>query len=182
MVEPLRLMMDRIETPVGELIIIADRDGNLRTIHFMDREDRLMRQLQTHYGRNGFLLEPKKNPANLTSAMEAYINGDLSIIDDLPVATGGTQFQRTVWAELRKIPCGETISYSELACRIDNPAAVRAVGLANGANPISIVVPCHRVIGANGTLTGYGGGIERKRWLLAHEARARQDSQLALEL
>jgi methylated-DNA-[protein]-cysteine S-methyltransferase len=81
-------------------------------------------------------------------------------------ALGGTPFQRRVWLELEKIPYGETISYGELAKRIENPAAMRAVGLANGKNPISIVVPCHRVIGANGSLTGYGGGMERKRWLL----------------
>jgi methylated-DNA-[protein]-cysteine S-methyltransferase len=91
---------------------------------------------------------------------------------DLPIdrdALGGTPFQRRVWQELEKIPYGVTISYGELARRIDNPAAVRAVGLANGRNPISIIVPCHRVIGANGTLTGYGGGLERKRWLLEFE-------------
>lgn len=84
-------------------------------------------------------------------------------------AVGGTPFQQRVWSELEKIPYGATISYGELANRIGNPAAVRAVGLANGRNPISIIVPCHRVIGANGTLTGYGGGLERKRWLLDHE-------------
>ena len=81
----------------------------------------------------------------------------------------GTPFQKTVWRALREIPCGQAISYSELARRIGRPAAVRAVGLANGLNPISVIVPCHRVIGANGTLTGYGGGLERKRWLLSHE-------------
>jgi methylated-DNA-[protein]-cysteine S-methyltransferase len=88
-------------------------------------------------------------------------------------ALGGTPFQRSVWSELEKIPFGTTISYGELAKRIGNPAAVRAVGLANGRNPISIIVPCHRVIGANGTLTGYGGGIERKRWLLDFERGGR---------
>ena len=85
----------------------------------------------------------------------------------------GTPFQRAVWRALREIPCGETRSYGEIARRIGRPKAVRAVGLANGANPIGIVVPCHRVIGSNGTLTGYGGGIERKRWLLAHEGKVR---------
>jgi methylated-DNA-[protein]-cysteine S-methyltransferase len=94
---------------------------------------------------------------------------DLSVDRD---ALGGTPFQRRVWLELEKIPYGVTISYRELAERIGNPAAVRAVGLANGRNPISIIVPCHRVIGANGTLTGYGGGLERKRWLLDLERGA----------
>jgi methylated-DNA-[protein]-cysteine S-methyltransferase len=91
----------------------------------------------------------------------------------------GTDFQRTVWQALRRIPCGTTISYGELARRIGRPAAVRAVGLANGANPVGVVVPCHRVIGADGSLTGYGGGIERKRWLLAHE-RASASHELPL--
>ena len=93
------------------------------------------------------------------------------MIDTLKVATGGTEFQRTVWAALRGSPCGATWSYAQLARQIGRPSAVRAVGHANGSNPISIVVPCHRVVGANGTLTGYGGGLARKRWLLAHEAK-----------
>jgi methylated-DNA-[protein]-cysteine S-methyltransferase len=105
--------------------------------------------------------------------MRGYFEGDLGVIERLPVETGGTVFQRTVWKALRDIPCGVTVSYAELARRIERPSAVRAVGLANGANPVGIVVPCHRVVGSNGTLTGYGGGIERKRWLLAHEASAR---------
>jgi methylated-DNA-[protein]-cysteine S-methyltransferase len=90
---------------------------------------------------------------------------------DLPVEAAGTAFQQSVWRELQRIPFGETISYGELARRIEQPAASRAVGRANGRNPISIIIPCHRVIGANGTLTGFGGGLDRKRWLLAHESR-----------
>jgi methylated-DNA-[protein]-cysteine S-methyltransferase len=116
-------------------------------------------------------LTPRSNPGGLTAALRAYFAGDLGAIDGLPVATGGTDFQRAVWAALREIPCGETRSYGELAQRIGHPTAVRAVGLANGANPVAVVVPCHRVIGADGSLTGYGAGIERKRWLLAHERR-----------
>jgi methylated-DNA-[protein]-cysteine S-methyltransferase len=99
----------------------------------------------------------------------AYFDGDLHAIDALPVATEGTVFQKSVWQALRTIPTGKTMSYGELAVKIGKPAAVRAVGLANGSNPIGVVVPCHRVIGANGSLTGYGGGLERKRWLLDHE-------------
>ena len=104
--------------------------------------------------------------------LNAYFAGQRTTFD-LPVdeaGIGGTDFQRRVWGALRDIPLGQTISYGELARRIGQPAAVRAVGLANGRNPLSIVIPCHRVIGANGSLTGYGGGMERKRWLLAHEA------------
>jgi methylated-DNA-[protein]-cysteine S-methyltransferase len=93
----------------------------------------------------------------------------LTAIDSLPVKTGGTVFQRSVWAALRTIPTGKTTTYGRLAAGLSRPKAVRAVGMANGANPISIVVPCHRVIGADATLTGYGGGLERKRWLLQHE-------------
>jgi methylated-DNA-[protein]-cysteine S-methyltransferase len=98
--------------------------------------------------------------------------GHTAVLDSLEVETAGTPFQRTVWHALREIPAGATMSYGALAKRIGRPSAVRAVGLANGANPIGIVVPCHRVVGADGSLTGYGGGLERKRWLLAHEARA----------
>src|SRR5215831_1034053 len=103
------------------------------------------------------------------SCTQAYFDGDLVAVASLPTATNGTNFQRAVWDALRHIAPGETISYGMLANRIGRPSAMRAVGLATGANPIAIVVPCHRVIGANGTLTGYGGGLERKRWLLAHE-------------
>jgi methylated-DNA-[protein]-cysteine S-methyltransferase len=101
--------------------------------------------------------------------MGSYFKGDIAVIDTLPVETTGTPFQRSVWQALRKIRRGTTISYAELARRIGNPRAVRAAGLANGQNPIGIVVPCHRVIGSNGTLTGYGGGLPRKKWLLEHE-------------
>jgi methylated-DNA-[protein]-cysteine S-methyltransferase len=114
----------------------------------------------------------------MTAALAAYFAGSVNAIDGLPTATGGTEFQRMVWRALRQIPCGETISYATLARRIGRPAAVRAVGLANGANPISIVVPCHRVIGSDGSLTGYGDGLERKRWLLAHEGYATRELPL----
>jgi methylated-DNA-[protein]-cysteine S-methyltransferase len=106
-------------------------------------------------------------------AVEAYFGGDLTAFDAVVVKTGGTVFQQAVWAALRAIPAGETRSYGQLAAAIGSPRAVRAVGLANGSNPVGVIVPCHRVIGANGTLTGYAGGLERKRWLLAHEAGGR---------
>lgn len=172
MAEALPLLIDQTDTPIGELVIVADREGRLRAVDWTDHEARLLRLLRLHYGEGGFALEPARNPGGLTQAMSAYFTGDLGVINRLPVETGGTPFQRTVWAALRDIPCGTTVSYAELARRIGRPAAVRAVGLANGANPVGIVVPCHRVVGSNGTLTGYGGGIERKRWLLAHEGHA----------
>ncbi|MGH9373588.1 MAG: methylated-DNA--[protein]-cysteine S-methyltransferase [Vicinamibacterales bacterium] len=170
MAESLHLLQDRFETPLGELLILADGEGRLRAVHWDDHETRLMRQLAGQYGGPAIAIEPQVNPGGLTTALQAYFCGDLGAIDRLPVMTAGTPFQRSVWTALREIPCGETISYATLAQRIGRPSAVRAVGLANGANPIGIVVPCHRVVGSNGTLTGYGGGIERKRWLLAHEA------------
>jgi methylated-DNA-[protein]-cysteine S-methyltransferase len=102
--------------------------------------------------------------------LEAYFAGDLRTFD-VPVTLGGTDFQRQVWSELQRVPYGATASYGELAARLGRPSAARAVGAANGRNPISIIVPCHRVVGADGALTGYAGGLERKRWLLAWEAK-----------
>ena len=101
--------------------------------------------------------------------LKAFFAGDLAAILEIPVESAGTPFQRKVWSVLRKIPAGETWTYTEVAARAGRPAAVRAAGAANGLNPISVVVPCHRVIGADGSLTGYGGGLDRKRWLLKHE-------------
>ena len=165
----LKLLIDRIKTPIGEMLIVADHNGNLRAIDWADHEARMHRLLRLHCGGKGFVLEPTDNPSGLTNAIRSYFAGDLHSIDTLPVQTAGTPFQREVWDALRKISCSTTISYRKLAERIGRATAIRAVGLANGANPVGVVVPCHRVIGANGSLTGYGGGIERKRWLLQHE-------------
>jgi methylated-DNA-[protein]-cysteine S-methyltransferase len=125
------------------------------------------RLLRLHYGI--VRLQPKERVSPARQAVEAYFEGTLGAIDSLPVKTGGTEFQRAVWAALRTIRTGTTTTYGSLAVRLGQPKAMRAVGMANGANPIGVIVPCHRVIGANATLTGYGGGIERKRWLLRHE-------------
>jgi len=173
MAEVLELLMDRIDTPIGELLIVADEAGNLRAVDWTDYETRMRRLLRLHYGGGGFRLESARNPHGLAEVIRSYFAGELASIDTLPVQTGGTAFQREVWRALREIACGNTISYAMLAGRIGRPNAVRAVGMANGSNPIGIVVPCHRVIGANGSLTGYGGGLERKRWLLEHEASGR---------
>lgn len=169
MAEKLALLIDRIATPAGELIVVADADGNLRTIDWTDHEARMKQLLDRQYGKGSYTLTPARNPGGLSDAMRRYFKGDLGAIESLPVKTAGTPFQRSVWQALRRIACGTTISYAELARRIGKPKAVRAVGLANGQNPISIVVPCHRVIGSNGSLTGYGGGLPRKKWLLKHE-------------
>ncbi|HEX4765727.1 MAG TPA: methylated-DNA--[protein]-cysteine S-methyltransferase [Lichenihabitans sp.] len=173
MVVGLRLLVDRFLSPIGMIRLVHD-DRALRALEFHDRDDRLHRLLRCHYGT--YRLEEAKAPGSFRLALEAYFAGDLHAIDDLPVETGGTPFQKEVWRALREIPAGETISYGAQAQRIGKPKAVRAVGLANGSNPVGIVVPCHRVIGANGSLTGYGGGLPRKRWLLAHERRAAEPS------
>jgi methylated-DNA-[protein]-cysteine S-methyltransferase len=170
MSKPIQLLIDRVDTPLGEMIIVADHDGNLRAVDWTDHEERLLRLLCRLYGVNGFKLEPGKNPHGFADNFKRYFAGDLSALDVIPVKTAGTPFQLEVWRALRKIPSGQPISYSKLAQQIGMPKAVRAVGLANGSNPIGVVVPCHRVIGADGSLTGYGGGIERKRWLLEHES------------
>ncbi|HEY3939661.1 MAG TPA: methylated-DNA--[protein]-cysteine S-methyltransferase [Bryobacteraceae bacterium] len=171
MPDVLRLFIDRIDTPIGELLLVADDAGKLRAIDWTEYESRMLRLLRLHYRKDGFSLEPSYNPHGLRDAINRYFAGDVEAIDDISVQTAGTPFQRSVWKELRKIPSGSAISYGKLAEQIARPKAVRAVGLANGSNPIGIVVPCHRVIGSNGSLTGYGGGLERKRWLLEHEQK-----------
>ncbi len=167
---PEEFTLDRIETPVGTVLIVTDADGAVRALDFSDYEVRMMRLLTRHYGQ--VKLTSGAAPETVRAAVVAYFGGNARALDGLVVATGGTAFQREVWAALRAIPAGETRSYGQLAQAIGRPRAVRAVGLANGANPVGIIVPCHRVVGANGTLTGYAGGLERKRWLLAHEAAA----------
>jgi methylated-DNA-[protein]-cysteine S-methyltransferase len=167
--ERLTLRRTCIPTPLGEFVVLVDAGGRLRASYWTDHTARLRSALQAQYSCEDFDLEDGRDPFGHAAAIKAYFEGQLNAIDSLAVECVGTPFQKTVWHALREIPCGHTISYSELARRIGRPAAVRAVGLANGANPISVIVPCHRVIGANGTLTGYGGGLERKRWLLSHE-------------
>lgn len=168
----LRLLAERLVTPIGTLVVMTDERGRLRAIDWTDHDDRMRRLLARHYGSDHMTVVPASRSSEPASAIAAYFEGDLHAIDSLPTATEGTQFQKRVWQALREIPTGQTVSYGELARHIGQPAAVRAVGLANGANPIGIVVPCHRVIGANGSLTGYGGGLDRKRWLLNHEKQA----------
>jgi len=154
------------------LLLLSDDDGALRAVDWTDFEPRMQRLLERHYGPSAVAICDGDGRTPSARAAERYFAGDLHALDELPVATGGTSFQRRVWQELRRIPVGTAISYAELARRVGQPSASRAVGLANGANPVGVVVPCHRVIGADGSLTGYGGGIERKRWLLAHEGCA----------
>ena len=161
--------LDRLTVAIGTMLVVTDEEGRLRALDWDDCEERMHRLLRLHYGRE-FELRNGRMPARVREVLEAYFRGAVDGIDALPVATAGTAFQQEVWAALRAIPAGETRSYGAVASAIGRPAAVRAVGLANGANPIGVVVPCHRVIGRDGALTGYAGGIERKRWLLAHES------------
>lgn len=169
--ETLNLILDRLASPVGEVLLVVDAGGAVRALDFHDYEDRLRRLLRLHYG--AVVLTEGRAPEAVRRALEAYFAGDLAAFDAIRVETGGTVFQRAVWRALRDIPAGETRTYGQLAQAVGSPKAVRAVGLANGANPVGVIVPCHRVIGANGTLTGYAGGLERKRWLLAHETAGR---------
>jgi len=167
----LALSLSAVASPLGPLSVVSDADGCLRALDFADFMPRCRSLLARHYGAEGtgWTLQSARCPAAIDAALTAYFAGELTALDALPVATGGTVFQREVWAALRRIPAGETTSYGALAVAIGRPAAVRAVGLANGANPIGIVVPCHRVIGSSGKLTGYAGGVARKAWLLNHE-------------
>jgi len=165
----MRLRLERWSAPISPLLIVTDEEGVLRALEFAGYECRLHRLLHSHYG--DYTLEEGKAPASLKHALQAYFAGSADALKKIRTATGGTPFQREVWNALRQIPAGTTISYGQLAAKIGRVGASRAVGAANGANPIPIVVPCHRVIGAEGTLTGYGGGLPYKKWLLEHEAR-----------
>ena len=154
-----------IDSPIGPLTLVAE-DGKLCGLYM---------EVRGHEPGEAALGEPcsvtDEDVLAVTSRqLSAYFDGELTSFD-LPLSLDGTGFQRTVWAGLRDIPYGDTISYGELARRIGQPSASRAVGLANGRNPVSIVVPCHRVVGSDGSLTGYGGGLDRKRYLLALEQR-----------
>jgi len=170
---PERLQLDRLATPIGEALIVTDEAGYLRAFDWADREPSMARLLRLHYGL--VVPTPGTAPENVKCVLRRYFEGELGGLSTIEWRTGGTAFQRSVWAALTAIAPGETFSYGTLATKLGCPQSVRAVGMANGSNPISVVVPCHRVIGADGSLTGYGGGIERKRWLLNHESAAFRD-------
>src|ERR1700676_4146837 len=160
-------LLDRLATPIGIALLVTDAEGALRALDWEDYEQRMRQLLRLQCGAAARV--DARAPENVRAALTAYFDGDLDRLKSIPWRVAGTPFQRDVWTALRNIPACTTLSYGALAARLDVPKAVRAVGHANGANPISVVVPCHRVIGANGSLIKYGGGIERKRWLLAHE-------------
>ncbi len=161
---------EEFDTPIGAMCIVTDAEGELRAADWLDMGDRMHRLLRLHYG-DELRLQRARRDSRARVALESYFDGQLAAIEAIATRTCGTDFQKQVWAALREIPAGGTVSYGELAARIGRPRAVRAVGAANGANPIPVVVPCHRVIGADASLTGFGGGLERTRWLLAHERK-----------
>jgi methylated-DNA-[protein]-cysteine S-methyltransferase len=167
------LRLDRLGTPIGEALIVTDEAGQLRALDWADREASMARLLRLHYG--SVVPIAAAAPAKIKRLLSGYFEGELGCLAAIEWRTAGTTFQNNVWTALGTIPPGKTLSYGALAAKLGCPKAVRAVGMANGANPVSLVVPCHRVIGANGSLTGYGGGIERKRWLLRHEGAAFRD-------
>ena len=165
----MKLTLSHIQTPTGQMMLLLDDAKSVRAFEWADHQARLDRLLARQYPKTTFQISEETPPAPYHTRIHAYFAGDICALETLPVAFGGTPFQQTVWHALQTIPAGSTLSYARLAAQIGNPNAMRAVGLANGANPIALIVPCHRVIGANSTLTGYGGGIERKHWLLRHE-------------
>jgi methylated-DNA-[protein]-cysteine S-methyltransferase len=164
-----RLWIATTKTPLGTAILIGDESGALR-LHAWDDPAETWRE-RFHRRHGDAELVKGRDPFGHVAALARYFDGELTALDAIPVAFSGTPFQQQVWNALRTIAAGTTLSYRALAKRIGRPKAVRAVGFANGSNPIGVVVPCHRVVGSDGSLTGYGGGLDRKRWLLAHEAR-----------
>jgi methylated-DNA-[protein]-cysteine S-methyltransferase len=166
----MELLTDEIPSEIGRIVIVA-HEARLLSLDYHDCDERMMALLAARFGES-VALRSSPNPFGLSDRIRAYLAGDLAAIDAVPVETGGTPFQRQVWAALRRIPTGTTISYAELAREVGRPTATRAVGMINGRNPVAIVVPCHRVIGKDSSLTGYAGGLHRKRWLLRHEGVA----------
>ncbi len=179
---PLTFSLERVATPIGLMLVLTDAQQRLRAVDWEDYEPRMHTLLRRQYGKGAVHVTETAQASPASRRLQAYFDGEVDAIDALPVALGGTDFQRQVWQALRGIAPGATVSYGALAAGIGRASAVRAVGMANGANPVGIVVPCHRVIGADASLTGYGGGLDRKRWLLAHEERwraARADGKRA---
>ncbi len=170
------LTLDRVETPIGTALVVSDERAVLRAFNWTDYEAQMQAWIAKRYPK----AKRQDGRSPLRSAFDAYFAGQLQAFEDMAWIGDGTTFQRQVWQALCTIPVGETLSYAGLAQRIGRPTAMRAVGLANGSNPVALVVPCHRVIGSSGALTGYGGGLHRKRWLLQHEgayAKVRETAQ-----
>ncbi len=164
---PETFSVDRLDTPIGPALVVTDGDGRLRAFDWEDHAARIKGLLRLQYGAAD--LKEARMPASIKAALSAYFNGDLDSLETIEWRIAGTPFQRKVWNALPKIRAGTTMSYGALAAKLGSPNAMRAVGHANGSNPISVVIPCHRLIAANGSLVKYGSGLARKRWLLTHE-------------
>jgi len=160
------LQSDKYSSPIGEILILAN-GGKLCYLDFADNDSRLQKLLKTRFGEYSII--PEHNVLNMQSRLDQYFAGKWEAFDGLELRTDGTEFQRTVWCGLKQIPVGKAISYHQLAKSIKIPKAIRAAASANAKNPISIIIPCHRVIGSDGSLRGYAGGVDRKSWLLRHE-------------
>ena len=167
---PSSLTVDKLPSPIGAALLFTDEQGFLRALHWEDFEERFTAEVRRIYP--GVPLAPGASPAQVRAPIADYFEGALARLADTPWRIHGTPFQRTVWSALFDIPPGEIRTYSGQAALVGKPTAIRAVGAANGSNPISLVLPCHRVLGTNGTLTGYGGGLPRKTWLLDLEGAA----------
>ena len=163
------LLAGRLATPIGEMILVH-RQGQLCLAEFADRPARISRYLQRYWRAGPPPLTDL--PSSIRRRFEAYFEGVTTALQEQALLTRGSPFQEEVWVALRQTQPGQPISYAEMAARLGRPRAYRAVGAANGSNPISIAIPCHRLLGARGALTGYGGGLDRKAWLLVHEARS----------
>ena len=164
---PESFAIDRLDTPIGVALLVTDAKGVLRALDWEDYAPRMQELLRLHYG--AVILKEARAPGEMRQALSAYFKGDLDRLGTIKWRVAGTPFQQKVWHALPKVPVGTTMSYGALATKLKAPNAMRAVGHANGSNPISVVLPCHRLIGANGALVKYGGGLSRKRWLLEHE-------------
>jgi methylated-DNA-[protein]-cysteine S-methyltransferase len=163
---PAALQLESVASPVGDLLVAAIGDA-VCAIAFEGGEAETERYLARHCAGCTKVRGPV--PASVRKALNSYFDGNMVAFEGIAVVAKGTAFQERVWSALRTIPAGRTASYADIAQRIGQPSAVRAVGLANGQNPVPIIIPCHRVIGRDGSLTGFGGGLERKAWLLRHE-------------
>jgi len=162
----IELDFDRVPSVIGDILLASD-GASLVALDYAGYEARMHALLAKRYGQ--FRLVEKADPIGASSRVEAYLAGDFAAFDGLPVATGGTPFQEECWRALRAIPVGTVTTYGRLAAGLGRPNASRAVGYANSLNPVAIILACHRVVGQNRDLTGYAGGLDRKRWLLAHE-------------
>ncbi len=167
---PEMFAVDRLATPIGPALVVTDIDGMLRAFDWEDHAARIRGLLRLQYG--AVELQEARMPDSIKGALSDYFKGDLDALKAVEWRIAGTAFQQKVWKALPKIPAGTTMSYGALAAKLGSPNAVRAVGHANGSNPISVVIPCHRLIAANGALVKYGSGLARKRWLLEHEGVA----------